>query len=115
MNIFQHWQFLARVQAAQKQVQACYFHGLLVLVHAEDAVLQNFELAGAITAPTLPPPNTTSEFGLAFKLSLSDLGEVPKAEGVAFITNRSITSKASIRNEPEPQAISNTRGGLEGL
>ncbi len=43
-----------------------------------------------VLAPTRPPPNTTVDDGLAFELSMSDLGEVPRpegewAEGVAFV------------------------------
>ncbi|MDO9348004.1 MAG: hypothetical protein Q7T47_01855, partial [Anaerolineales bacterium] len=32
-----------------------------------------------------------------------------------FATKRSSASKASIRNEPEPQAMSRMRGGVDGL
>jgi hypothetical protein len=47
------------------------------------------EREALVLALTLPPPNTTVGAGLAFELSMSDLGEVLRpegewAEGVAF-------------------------------
>ncbi len=48
------------------------------------------EREALVLVPTRPLPNTTVDHGLAFELSMSDLGEVPRpegewAEGVDFV------------------------------